>query len=209
MAPKHERTPAQKAEHQKQIAEMYIKKKMTQAQIAEALGIDQSTVSRDLKSITKRWEDQSTRQVAQAKAERLEELSMVKEAAWGAWDKSLQNAESLTTKSVLPKDPNGEEVRLGGDYLMAIETTKKVEGQTGNPSFLKEIREAIALEAKILGFDDESLRLLSPAALLLAKAMGLDFKALGKELEDQIEAAAKEIPAPKKSRKSNKSVSDA
>lgn len=60
----------------RQVAELW-KRHVDQVTIAKQLGVAQSTVSRDLKAITKRWVEEAVRDVGEIRARELAELSQI------------------------------------------------------------------------------------------------------------------------------------
>lgn len=79
---KDERSASMVAHHEKEIARMHLKENKTQAEIAEALGISQATVSRDLKRLRAQWGKEAKRGVRAWQGEMIEELKQVKASAW-------------------------------------------------------------------------------------------------------------------------------
>jgi len=106
-----------------------------QYEIARVLGVNQGTVSRTLRAARKAWLASITDRLARAKVEELARLDRLEREALDAWERSKQNAEVLTAK-----------VKGRGD----TETSKRSEGQVGDPRFLAEARACVELRLKVL-----------------------------------------------------------
>lgn len=119
-----------------QVAEMYLRGAY-QSQIAEELGIDQSTVSRDLAELRKEWLERSINHIEQKKANELAKLDQLELTYWDAWERSKLNAETIIER----KTPLGH-----------ISETK-TQGQVGNPAFLAGVMSCINKRCEILGID--------------------------------------------------------
>lgn len=68
-----------------QVAKMYLEGK-TQQQIADALGIDQSTVSRDLKAIYKNWQSAAVEDIAKLRGVQLARYNMLYREVFSVWE---------------------------------------------------------------------------------------------------------------------------
>src|SRR5690606_13720432 len=132
-----ERSAALKEKHREQISKMYFSEKKTQAEIAVLLGISQPTVSRDVRALEARWRERSNRNVSKVKEALLAELNQAKDEAWHGWQRSQQDAETVTKTTTSDSET----------------ITVKTEGQAGDPRFLKEVRESIALMLKAMGLE--------------------------------------------------------
>lgn len=134
-----EQTPFRKTEiatRRNQVAEMYLRGEY-QTKIAEELGVDQATVSRDLSALRKEWLDRSINHFDQKKAIELAKLDQLELTYWDAWERSKENAETRIERNTFK-----------GLY---IET--KIEGQVGNPAFLEGVLKCITKRCEILGLD--------------------------------------------------------
>ena len=119
-----------------------------QMTIAAHLGVHQSTVSRDVAALTKQWHAESLGNVADVKCRELARLDLVIEEAWRAWHESTRP---------LP-------VPAGKGQVAPPALPRP-----GDPAYLKEVREALHLRAKIFGFvGAEGVRL----QLLMAQQSG-------------------------------------
>ena len=135
------RNPVEREKALAKVADMYLQGKR-QHEIAEALGVAQSTVSNDLKTLRERWLESSLRDFDEAKAQELAKLDQLESTYWEAWFNSL--GPERTDKLKGPDTP------VEGVVLEREQVTKS---SSGNPMFLKGVRECIADRRKILGVD--------------------------------------------------------
>lgn len=131
------RSESEKAFHLREMTRMYWKEGKTQQEIAEALGITQSMVSRDLTALQKKHAKQATKNLEAWQGDKIIELQLIKFEAWEAWEKSKAF-----------KEVRREEVKDG--KVTEVTTTEN----TGpDPRFLSLIDKAILTEHTILGLD--------------------------------------------------------
>jgi hypothetical protein len=89
------RTPLQRAEDEQKAVAMHLAGK-SQPQIAQALGVAQSTITLDLKRVRLRWEATLTEDMAQHKAAELQTIAHIQGEALTAWHQSKRtNAKFL------------------------------------------------------------------------------------------------------------------
>jgi len=74
----NKRTAAQVAARRRQVARLYVHR-VTQDQIAQQLGVSQSTISRDIKALLKAWRQAALRDVAEHLARELAELDVMEQ----------------------------------------------------------------------------------------------------------------------------------
>ncbi len=68
-------------ERRRKVAILYLQHHMSQEDIARALGIHQSTVSRDLKALEEQWQKEAMQTIEKVKARELAELDMMEREA--------------------------------------------------------------------------------------------------------------------------------
>lgn len=119
-----------------EVSERYLRG-MYMAQIADELGVDTATVSRDLSELRKEWLERSINHVDQKKAIELAKLDRLEVTFWEAWERSKENAETHIERST----PNGHIVE------------DKSVGQSGNPAFLEGVLKCITKRCEIIGID--------------------------------------------------------
>lgn len=128
------------ARDRRNIARLYLKGEL-QADIAEQLGISQSTVSRDLSAIQKQWQEANIHDINERKSTELAKIDNLELEYWDAWKRSQEDAELRTKKAV---ESNGETRK---------EAQERIEGQVGNPAFLRGIEWCINKRCELLGLD--------------------------------------------------------
>jgi len=134
------RNRAEVARDRRRIADLYLRGRL-QAEIADELKIDQSTVSRDLKALYEEWRQSALIDFNEAKARELAKIDHLERTYYEAWERSREDAEVEATKVV---DING-----GKRY--EAQTQRK--GQAGDPRFLQGVQWCIERRCRILGVD--------------------------------------------------------
>lgn len=138
-----QRTATQKAADRAAIADRYLRGEL-QSVIAAALGIDQSTVSRDLKAVQAEWLTRSVAQVDARKAEELARLDALEREYRAAWEASQQPI-TRSTQHVI-RDAAGKPTPNRA-------TTTSVSARDGNPAYLAGVLACIDRRCKLLGID--------------------------------------------------------
>jgi hypothetical protein len=120
----------------------------TQWQIAEAVGIDQGNVSRDLAWVHALWLEESKLAHGERVARELARIDETERQAWQAWQRSQQIAETTRTRKTLPGERLTAEVQR--------------QDQVGDPHFLEIILKCSERRSKLLGLE----KALPPALVL-------------------------------------------
>jgi hypothetical protein len=134
-----QRTPAQVAAHQAEIAQRYLRGE-TQQVIATALGLDQGQVSRDLAKVVKQWQAEALHDIDAAKAAELARINTLEREYWAAWDASKQPKETTTTEQVDAKEKRAR---------AQIQRQER----DGDPRYLAGVQWCIDRRCKLLGLD--------------------------------------------------------
>jgi predicted transcriptional regulator len=119
----------------------------TQQQIAEELGLSQSTVCVALDRIEKKLAREFRDHAEEVKARQTEQLQMVFQAAWEQWRRSCEDAQKV--KTVKGRVASNE----AGYIPLPDLVTEMVEGQSGNPALLSQAMKALADIRTIWGMD--------------------------------------------------------
>jgi len=139
-------TPRSKIQREKDretVARLYLRG-VSQMDIAAEVGVNQSTVSRDLKALQKAWRESSLIDINEAKQRELAKIDELERTYWEAWLKSCEDAESETLKRVgSTNDAQSQRAEL----------TKRREGQNGNPAFLAGVERCIKIRIDIIGLE--------------------------------------------------------
>ncbi|MFA5150268.1 MAG: ECF-type sigma factor [Candidatus Omnitrophota bacterium] len=136
------RLKAQKERDRRNVASLYLKG-VIQADIADQLGISQSTVSKDLKLIQSEWAVARINDIDERKRIELAKIDNLELTYWDGWKRSQENAEVETTKL------KGRDA----DKPTDLEKTKRVEGQVGDPRFLQGVANCIDKRCELLGLN--------------------------------------------------------
>jgi len=131
------RDTAQIARDRKKIGELYLRGWL-QVDIAEKLGVDRSTVSRDLKALHREWLASALADFSEAKAQELAKIDDLEREYWRAWERSCEDAET---------------VRKEGTTKILDKIVKTAKGQAGDPRFLSGVQWCLERRCKILGLD--------------------------------------------------------
>ncbi len=114
-----------------------------QSAIAEAMGIAQGTVSKDLKAIHAEWAACAIRDAGTLKNLEVARLDEIERRAWQEYERSREARKSTRVKSEPDKD--GKPV--------PVESTTEIEERTGNPRYLEVIKACVQQRCRILGIE--------------------------------------------------------
>jgi len=135
------------SERRPKVARLYLSGK-TQPEIAEEFGVNQSTISRDLKAIQQTWREAAIRDFDEARGQELAKLDNLELTYWQAWERSLGDFKVETSKARLNRQSSGE-----GDPRQSTEKTVKTEERNGDPRYLQGVLSCIDRRVKLLGLD--------------------------------------------------------
>ena len=111
----------------------------TQHEIAQAVGVNQSTISRDLKALREEWLAAAVEAVAQAKGRELARIDALEREYWAAWQRSMEPQREQTQKAV------------EGGLQGRKEQSKVVKERVGDARYLAGVQWCIDQRCKILG----------------------------------------------------------
>ena len=114
---------------------------MSGKEVAEAVGVSESTASRDVAAVKKLWREEMIEHVDVMVARDLAELGMVKQEAWWCYQQSIENGEHTETETVLA---DGKTI-----------TTTVTSNPKADLHALKLVQSCIERKRKILGLDKE------------------------------------------------------
>jgi len=114
---------------------------LTQANIAEQLGLSRQQIGYDLGKIQEGWRTQTALALDSHKAKELARLDELERIHWESWVESKQDKETLTVKT------------YGHGKGIGTESTLRKEGSVGNQSFLDGVLKVIHQRCKILGLE--------------------------------------------------------
>ena len=117
--------------------ELYLQGKR-QVQIAQIVGVVQSTVARDLKELQKRWKEKSIQLIDERKAEELAKVDQLERTYWEAWLRSCQYQEMST---------------MLNDKLITVLVPLEQATPMGDIKYLNGIQWCIDRRCKMLGVD--------------------------------------------------------
>lgn len=141
--PGRRRSNGELARDRRRIADLYLQG-WIQADIADELGIDQSTVSRDLQTLYDDWRQSALVDINEAKAEELAKVDRLEREFWAAWLRSCEDAETVKQKGKATGD---------GSKPQVTDIEKTAKGQAGDPRFLQGVQWCINKRCEILGID--------------------------------------------------------
>lgn len=147
------RSASQLARDRRRIADLYLKGWL-QADIAEELDIDQSTVSRDIQAIHSVWAESTLIDFDEAKQREIAKVDHLEREYWQAWEASKQEKMSTATETATTKDGKRDKAQI------------KREERNGDPRYLSGVQWCIEKRCKILGID-------APSALELSGRDGV------------------------------------
>lgn len=135
-----QRDPAQIARDRRRIADLYLRGAL-QSAIAAEVGVDQSTVSRDLKALHEEWLQSTLVDINEAKARELAKIDALEREYWAAWVRSQEDAVTETTET------------RTGIHGYDRNVTQRV-GQAGGAQYLAGVQWCISKRCQILGLDE-------------------------------------------------------
>jgi hypothetical protein len=145
MARKKRTKPQIKAD-QKIIADLYLKA-WTQQDIADHINelrpynLTRQMISYDLKKIFKAWKESTLLDFNEAKARELSRIDKLEREYWKAWERSLEDIETLRQEGKVEEGSKPERV------------VRNVKEQGGDPRYLSGIQWCITQRCKILGIN--------------------------------------------------------
>jgi hypothetical protein len=122
-----------------QIASLFLQGIKRQSELAQRIGVNRSTVSRDLKALNARWKEAAVRDLDAAKGQELERIDLLEKEYWQAWEKSKDGHETTTTEQMT--SPDGDRTRAG----------IRKEEEHGDPRYLAGVQWCIDKRCEILG----------------------------------------------------------
>lgn len=135
------RSNDQRLSDQTKIAELYLRG-LKQYQIAEAMEMTESTVSRDLDAIRAQWKESPLIDFNEAVQRELAVLDIIQAQAFEAWEKS--------------KEDEVFKMQSGGEGLEARGTISR-RSRVGDEKYLKIIRDCVDTRAKLLGLYKQTI----------------------------------------------------
>lgn len=111
--------------------------------VADSMGITRQTLSNIFSRVELQLVPEYIEDIRRIRVKHSERLELIISESFRAWDKSLRNRERVVTKTVLDK---------GGNPF--TETTRTVEGQSGDARHLQTVMEAMRQMREIWGADE-------------------------------------------------------
>jgi predicted transcriptional regulator len=130
-------------------AEMYLRG-FRQSEIGEQLGIDQSTVSDDLRAVQKLWMERAAEHLDAHKAKELHRIDDLERTYWDAWERSKK---PLKVKTQEMLSSGGLTDEQGNPVPEEKKARLSEEEQTGNVAYLQGVERCIAMRCKLLGLN--------------------------------------------------------
>lgn len=142
-------------ERQELVSRHYLEGK-PQHEIAKLVNVSQMTVSNDLLAIRERHVANAERDYKTRLGEELAKLDKVEAAAWRSYERSCEDAVTMTIEkvpvSVKPK--KGEDAKPS-KKIVVTKSIEQRKGQAGDASFLSVIDRCVEKRMKLLGFLDD------------------------------------------------------
>jgi hypothetical protein len=145
-------------ERRARVAGLYLEGQ-TQFVIAKEVGVNQSTVSRDLEAIRAEWRGSALRDFGERQAEELARIDKLETEAWAAWHRSKLPSEVTTAERVVDEENTAPAKSVVTADLPAAppartKATKRVENRDGDPRFLAVVHDCIKRRCELLGLDE-------------------------------------------------------
>lgn len=132
------RNDAERARDLKTEARLYLRG-WSQADIAEHLGVDRSTVTRDLQSLHEQWQQEALKDIDQVKQLELARIDRLEREHWDAWERSK-----------MPAEGEQEAIAGPGGFVVTLHSRR---GQVGDARFLNGALDCVVRRCAILGID--------------------------------------------------------
>jgi predicted transcriptional regulator len=136
-------------ERRKTVAELKLRG-VTQAAIAERLGVTEGLISQDLKAIRAKWREETNLDTKDFIDEKLAEYAAIKTTAWNAYLKSAEDYEQKMKKSKGRMRGVKDAQTVIPDE---VESSTKTMRAIGNHRYLDIIMNVIKSERELLGAD--------------------------------------------------------
>src|SRR5437763_248565 len=141
------RTPAERERDLERLAVLYCRG-MSQLAMAEKLGVSRQQIGYDLRTLNQRWQESALAHLDAKKARELARLDHLEAVAWDAWERSCQDAETISSSMV--KGRIGKEGVALPDLQKVAKITKH---QIGDPRFLEQVYKCIDKRCEVLGLN--------------------------------------------------------
>jgi len=126
------------SERQMVVAHEYLINHKSQKEIAEQLGVSQSTISTDIRKILEEYSMKRLNKMQLYLNVELAKLDAVEKAAWLAWERSIGKTVKIVTRT---------------NSTGFTEEVRQEEELVGDPRFLTQVQTAIDRRIKLLGLD--------------------------------------------------------
>jgi len=136
MAAPKTRTKAERETHLSKVAQMYCRG-MAQYKIAEALGVDGSQITYDMKILMARWRKDASAAIDERKAREIEKIDQLEREYWQSWEQSIASAVKVS-----------KEKSIGNEVVTVKQEVTKA---SGDPRFLQGVQWCIDQRCKIFG----------------------------------------------------------
>lgn len=150
--PKRRRSKAEVARDRRREGDLYLQG-WIQADIADELGIDQSTVSRDLKALQEEWLQSALVDFDEAKSRELAKIDKLEREYYAGWQRSCEDAETMRKEGRGVTVPVEGEEKKTREEIKTDKVVKTSKGQAGDPRFLAGVMACIDRRCKIMGID--------------------------------------------------------
>lgn len=137
---KPHRSRSQEESDRRNIARLYLQGRY-QADIAEELGISQSTVSRDIEYLIAEWKKERVYDINEAKARELAKIDNLEVEYWEAWQRSKEEYKIKRKKATSSPDGTRKEQE------------QRIEERVGTKAYLDGVQWCIEMRCKILGIE--------------------------------------------------------
>jgi hypothetical protein len=132
-------------ERRQKVANLYLQGR-TQRQIGAALGVDHSTVCRDLRALRRHWQQAAAGDFQERAAVELARIDHLETVAWAAWESSCQA--TVVRKTRKTKGRVSEDTVAQPDLVVAERVERK---QAGDPRFLERVSWCIQRRLELMG----------------------------------------------------------
>lgn len=142
--PKRRRTAAEIARDNVRISDLYLKG-TSQVEIGIKLKLSQATISRAIEKMINEWREISFRKIDEQKAIELAKINRLEMTYWEAWERSLEDVETKSTKVT------GTDLDQENSTPAKGERSVTEKQSLGDPRYLQGVERCIKMRTELLG----------------------------------------------------------
>lgn len=129
-------------------AELHLKG-WRQIDIADRLGLSQSTISNDIAEIRQRWRERQAVAIDEALSREIANIALMERELWEAWEASKRTRRRVVQESERQRNKDGQPE--GNAQMVQVGQKVTVEERTGDPRYIEKLQWCSEQRAKLYG----------------------------------------------------------